>query len=98
MTILLRPSFDSDLADIWLEASEYDPVAADELLDDIVEHCQMLAEHCHAGPIRTDVAEGCRHLLIGSVLVLYQVNEGYVELVRALHGNKPVAIMNQSRK
>ena len=74
-----------DLIDIWLYVATEDQDAADAVLDGIDAKCQLLVRHPLLGPSREDIRPGFRYLRAGQYLVLYQVDESVVRIVRVLH-------------
>lgn len=77
-----------DLIAIWRYVAADDPDAADTLLDTIDTKCQLLMQHPNLGPERNDIREGLRYIRVGQYLVLYQVGEQVIRVVRVLHGRR----------
>ena len=82
------PSFRGDLEQIWLYIAQDNMAAADRLIDDLCERCQVLSEHPKAGSRRPDIAPDCRQLVIDRYVILYRIREEQIELIRALHGRR----------
>ncbi len=82
------PSFRGDLEQIWLHVAQDNMVAADQLIDDLWERCQMLEAHPEAGISRADIAPDCRQLVLGAYSVLYRIQGRRIDLVRVLHGRR----------
>lgn len=85
------PSFRGDLAEIWQHIAQDNRAAADQLVDDVWERCQMLSAHPQAGIVRADIAPDCRQLVLGAYSILYRIHDGQIELVRALHGRRKLS-------
>ena len=77
-----------DLIDIWLHSAAGDPGAADRVLDRLELAAMNLTENPQMGPARDDIRRGLRYLVTGTFLILYQVVEGGVEIVRVVHGRR----------
>ncbi|QRE74088.1 type II toxin-antitoxin system RelE/ParE family toxin [Methylobacterium aquaticum] len=77
-----------DLVDIWSTIAQYDPSAADRVLDAIEHRWQQLARHPYSGVSREDIAPDLRHLVIRQYLILYRVGAETIEIVRVLHGRR----------
>lgn len=72
MPIVRRTSeAEEDLIDIWLYIAQDNPVAADQLLDDLDDKCFLLAENPLLGPARPDIAPELRYFPVGNYLILY---------------------------
>ena len=77
-----------DLIDIWLHIAADDPGAADRVLDRLELTAMNLPENPRMGPARDDIRRGLRYLVSSTFLILYQVAEGGVEIVRVVHGRR----------
>jgi toxin ParE1/3/4 len=66
----------------WLYIAQYNPGAADRLLDEIEEKFFLLADQPQLGPARPDIAEECRYFPVGNYLILYRIISGGIEVVR----------------
>ena len=86
--LVYLPSFRGDLEQIWLHIAQDNMVAADRLIVELWERCQVLAEHPQAGIGRADIAPDCRQLVLGGYSVLYRIQGSRIELVRLLHGRR----------
>lgn len=76
---------EEDLIDIWCFIAADNPGAADKLLHEIDEKCELLAHFPDMGQLRHDVSEGLRHFPLGRYLILYRVEANRLEVVRVLH-------------
>jgi len=63
---------EEDLIEIWIYIAQDNPVAADELLEEIERKCSLLADNPYLGPAREDIAEDCRYSPVGNYLILYR--------------------------
>ncbi|MFE1601452.1 type II toxin-antitoxin system RelE/ParE family toxin [Methylobacterium sp. ID0610] len=79
---------DEDLIHIWSSIAQYDPGAADRLLDAIEQRWQLLVQHPYSGVSREEIAPNLRHLVIRQYLILYRVEAETIEIVRVLHGQR----------
>jgi len=72
--------------EIWRFISEDNLSAADQLLDDIDEKCQLLLKHSEIGRARPEIGKEIRSFPIGKYLILYRMVPQGVEIVRVIHG------------
>lgn len=77
-----------ELIAIWSYIAKDDEAAADRVLDRLEEAAERLAANPQMGAARDDIRPGLRHLVSGSYLLLYRVEEDGVEIVRAVHGRR----------
>ena len=77
-----------DLIDIWLHIAADDLGAADRVLDRLELAAMNLTDNPRMGPARDDIRRGLRYLVSGTFLILYQVAEDGVEIVRLVHGRR----------
>ena len=77
-----------DLLDIWLYIAPQNPAAADRVYDHIEESCLLLRTHPQLGPMRAEIAESARALVIERWLVLYRLIEDGVQVVRIVDGSR----------
>lgn len=80
------PEAQRDLEEIWEYIASDNPVAADGLLDDIADSCELIGEQPLLGVEREDVAPGLRFLPVGNYLIFYIPLTTGVEIVRVIHG------------
>lgn len=83
-----RPQAEEDLLQIWLYVAERNVRAADKLIDTILEKTALLVDHPEIGPARPDIGANVRVLSVASYLVLYQIGDGSIEIVRVVHGTR----------
>jgi toxin ParE1/3/4 len=79
-----------DLIDIWLEVSEVNPAAADELYNRLEARVEILRRFPQSGPRRPDIAPEARALIELPYLILYRIIPEGVQIVRVLHGARHI--------
>ena len=88
-----------DLLDIWLHiARQTSETAADHVLDRIEETCRRLARHPELGPVRPQIAEEARSLVIQRWLALYRVTSHGVQIVRIIDGARDLKRVEWARE
>jgi toxin ParE1/3/4 len=81
-----------DLLDIWLHIAPHNSEAvADRVYDHIEQTCQLLRQHPRLGPVRPEIAEDARALVIERWLAFYRVVEDGVQVVRIVDGARDLA-------
>lgn len=80
------PAAESDLDNIWFNIALDSPKSADSVIDMIHNRSMQLATFPELGPIRQEIAANLRFLTAESYLILYQVADDQVEVVRIIHG------------
>lgn len=89
MPIIIRTAqAEEDLIDIWIYIAQDNPVAADDLLDEIERRISLLADNPYLGPAREDIAEDCRYSPVGNYLILYRIIPNGIEVVRVVQGSR----------
>jgi toxin ParE1/3/4 len=74
-----------DLLEIWFHiAADKGPATADHWIERIETRCQQLAEFPEQGPLRPDIADGARMLVIARWLALYEITIDGVRVVRVI--------------
>ena len=86
--IVISDRADNDLLDIWAFVAADSISAADRLLDLIEERWQQLRRNPRSGVARNDIADGVRHLVASSYLILYRISGDDIEIVRVLHASR----------
>jgi toxin ParE1/3/4 len=81
-----------DLIDLWLEVSEVNPTAADELYHRLEARAEILRRFPQSGPARPDIAPEARALVEPPYLLLYRIIPAGVQIVRVLHGARNIDI------
>jgi toxin ParE1/3/4 len=79
-----------DLIDIWLEVSEVNSAAADELYNRLEARVEILRRFPQSGPVRPDIAPDARALIELPYLILYRIIPEGVQIVRVLHGARHI--------
>ncbi|MGC6400686.1 type II toxin-antitoxin system RelE/ParE family toxin [Sphingomonas sp. FW199] len=86
MRVTIRPQADRDLDEIYDWIARDDPAAAERHVRRLVTAALALSDFPERGPMRPDIAEGARSIVVGRYLVLYAIVGETVEIVRFLHG------------
>jgi toxin ParE1/3/4 len=79
-----------DLIDIWIEISEVNPAAADDLYNRLEARMEILRRFPESGPVRPDIAPEARALVELPYLILYRIIPQGVQIVRVLHGARKI--------
>ena len=82
----LSPSAERDLEDIWYFIAQQNPIAASRVLQKLNQRIVSLGQMPQRARLRADIAPAARCLVEGNYLVLYEVIENRVEIVRVVHG------------
>jgi toxin ParE1/3/4 len=85
--IFVSPAAANDLEDIWLYIAQENPLAASRVLQKLNHRIVSLMQMPKRTQLRPDIAPTARCLIQGNYLVLYEVFESYVEIVRVVHGS-----------
>ena len=89
MKLRLSKEAGRDLDDAWgYSAEHWGPDRADALLDDIHDTFRLLVRFAEAGRHRDELSPGLRSLPVSGFVVLYQILEGNLEIVRVVHGSR----------
>lgn len=89
MGLFLRTAqAEEDLVEIWLYIAADNPEAADKILNQIDEKCQIIAENPSIGQLRPELSQDLRSFPVGSYLILYQEQAESIEIVRIVHGSR----------
>lgn len=80
-----------DLLDIWSYiAARSSETTADKVYDRIEQCCQILKRPPQLGPVRAEIAEDARALVIDHWLALYRVTDDGVQIVRIIDGVRDI--------
>lgn len=91
MPVVLRtPRARQDLVDIWSYVASDSAAAADRLLDEINEKCELIAEFPGMGRRRDELGASLRSFPVGSHVIFYRVREDGIEVIRVLHGARDI--------
>jgi toxin ParE1/3/4 len=77
-----------DLIEIWLYIADNNLVAADKMLSRFEKVFELLSEQPELGASRTDIAPELRHFPVGGYLILYQLVDKNIEIVRVVRGSR----------
>ncbi len=95
MVVRLAPGARDDLDAIWdfvaCEARDEGP--ADRLIEAITEVLSLLAEHPRIGRVRDDLDIGLRSFPVGNVVIVYEVSDGDVSVLRIVHGRRDLGAL-----
>ncbi|HEY7302117.1 MAG TPA: type II toxin-antitoxin system RelE/ParE family toxin [Xanthobacteraceae bacterium] len=76
----------ADLGDIWLYIAERDVSAADRVLDEIERIISLIATQPRMGRKRPEIGVNIHSFRAMSWIVFYRIEEGFIDVVRVLHG------------
>ena len=88
--VLLTRQAETDLEEIWLHIALENPVAADDMIDAIVDHAKIIAAQPLAGRARPELAAELRSFPEGNYVIFYQPVPDGVRIIRVLHGARDV--------
>ncbi len=75
-----------DLDDIWFSLASTNIELADRFVDQLELQVNGLMEFPNCGVLRTDMTPNMRILVEGKYLVLYQIRDSMIVIVRIVHG------------
>lgn len=84
--VLLTHQAETDLDEIWLYIALENPIAADDMIDAVVDHARTIAAQPMAGRARPELAAELRSFPEGNYVIFYQPIPDGVRIVRVLHG------------
>ena len=76
--------------DIWVFVAQDNAEAADHLVDQIHEKCQLLAAAPKAGRQRPELDPSIRSFAVGSYVIFYREGDNGIEVARVLHGRRDI--------
>ena len=80
-----------DLGEIWsYVAEDASPIAADRLIDDIIDRFDLLAEQPEMGRARPEFGPGVRSFTVENYIIYYRHKDD-VLIARILHGRRDQA-------
>jgi toxin ParE1/3/4 len=82
----VSPAAERDLEDIWFFIAQENPVAASKVLNALQDCILSLGILPERAQLRPDIAQNARCLIQGNYLVIYEVNDATVEVVRVTYG------------
>jgi toxin ParE1/3/4 len=88
----LAPQALADLDNIWsyIVKESGNVVAADNIIDAIVERFQLLGLFPYMGRARGDLRPGLRSFPVGQYVIVYTVDDEDVEIVHVFHGRQDI--------
>jgi toxin ParE1/3/4 len=90
LAIVLTPSANRDLADIWMFIAADNPAQADDFIDLIDAKFQNLSRQPGLGRRREELAAGLRSFPVGRYVIFYLQVQDCLQIVRVLHGARDV--------
>lgn len=81
---------EQDLEEIWLYIAADNIVAADALIDKLIEKSALLAANAELGRGRPEIHAGLRSFPVGNYILFYRPEPGGIELTRVLHGARDI--------
>lgn len=91
--ILLTRRAETDLDDIWLHIALENPIAADGVIDAIVDHANIVSAQPLAARARPELAADLRSFPEGSYVVFYEPLSDGIRIIRVLHGARDVDVI-----
>ena len=79
-----------DLRDIEEFISDYNPVAADQLLARIDDQFPLLADNPFMGRERAELGDNLRSLRVENYVIIYRPADSGVEVVRVINGARDI--------
>ena len=86
----LRYSAESkdDLKQIARFIAKDKPLAARQWAAMIREKCRLVAKHPEVGDHRPNLGDGIRSTYVGSYVIFFRCNDGFVDIVRVIRGDR----------
>jgi toxin ParE1/3/4 len=84
--VKVSPAAVVDLEDIWYFIAQENPVAASRVVNALKQRILSLDKLPERAQLRPDIASNARCLIQGNYLVVYEVIDARVEVVRVIHG------------
>lgn len=81
---------EADLDEIWLYVAKDRPNSANELMDRFKQQFALLQSNPEFGEQRQDLAKNLRQAVVGNFVVLYNLRDETVEIVRVIHGARDI--------
>jgi len=86
LAIVLTPSANRDLAEIWMFIAADNPAQADDFIDLIDAKFQNLSRQPGLGRRREELVGGLRSFPVGRYVIFYLQVQDCLQIVRILHG------------
>lgn len=90
LAVVLTPSAEVDLVDIWLSIARDKPLAADKMIDRFHATFGTLAANPGIGQSVDRYRKGLRCFSVGSYVVFFQSTEQDLVIYRVLHGARNI--------
>jgi toxin ParE1/3/4 len=90
ISYLITPLARADLDGIWDYVAADNPVAADRLLERLLETFAVLASCPSMGQARDELRPGIRSFSVRKYVIYFQVVDGCLRIVRVVHGARDV--------
>ncbi|NUJ80562.1 type II toxin-antitoxin system RelE/ParE family toxin [Methylocystis sp. FS] len=94
MRIARTARAEEDLIEIWSYIAKENETAADRTLDALERKTRLLGLHPHIGRERPDIGKSVRSAISGAYLILYQLLEDRLEVVRYVHMRRRLEGLN----
>ena len=92
MRIVRRPAAQDDIDGLWSYVARRN-IAADRLVDRIVDATEGLRLFPHSGKDRSDWYPGLRSITASPYIIFYRISADRIDIARVLHGARDVPIM-----
>ena len=79
-----------DLDEIWLFIAKDNQVAADRLVDSLVQKFPILASTPGIGRLRIELGPSLRGFPVGKYIIFYRAAATSIEIIRVLHGARDI--------
>lgn len=87
MRLVISEPAREDLIGIWEYISPNNPKAANKLMQIFKEKFELLRDFPYLGRERHELFIGSRSLPVGKYIIIYQLNDDILEIVRVRHGS-----------
>lgn len=77
-----------DMLELWLHAARHDLSAAERLVAEIEDRCNLVAEFPYLGVSREDYEPGLRSFSIRRFIVFYRIIPEGIRLIRVIAGTR----------
>ncbi len=91
--LIISPTANHDLLDIWDYIADDSPVNADRFLEHLINSAQNLLGWGETGISRPELGEGLRSLPVGRYVLYYRIQGQDIELVRVLHSARDTRLI-----
>jgi toxin ParE1/3/4 len=86
----LTDQAEADLDDLWAYIAANNPVAADRLVDAVMEATRTHVRFPNMGQSRNDLQPGLRSFVVSPYVVFYRPLGDTIEVLRVLHGARDI--------